>query len=114
MPLRPFSAVIENVSPLVNAGRYPVKRIVGERLVISADVFKDGHDVISVVLKWRHAGAKEWHETAMECVDPWCKDHWRGECSFTEVGANEFTIEAWGDFWKSWQHEWHAKFDARQ
>jgi ferric-dicitrate binding protein FerR (iron transport regulator) len=66
------------------------------------------------VLKWRHAGGKDWHETAMECVDAWNKDHWRGECSFTEVGANEFTIEAWGDFWKSWQHEWHAKFEARQ
>ena len=114
MNLRPSTAVIENVRPLVNGGRYPVKRIVGERLEIFADVFKDGHDVISVVLKWRRVGEKKWSEAAMECVDPWTGDHWKGACAFTEMGAHEFTIEAWGDLWKSWQHEWHAKFEAKQ
>jgi starch synthase (maltosyl-transferring) len=114
MLLRPVTVVIENVSPLVNGGRYPVKRVVGELLEISADIFKDGHDVVSAVLKWRKAGAKQWEETAMECVDPWNKDHWRAACAFTEIGAHEFTIEAWGDLWKSWQHEWHAKFAAQQ
>jgi starch synthase (maltosyl-transferring) len=114
MLLRPISVVIENVSPLLNGGRYPVKRLVGEPLVISADIFKDGHDVLSAVLKWRKLGAKAWQEAAMECVDPWNKDHWRGTCAFHENGAHEFTIEAWGDLWKSWQHEWHAKYEARQ
>ncbi len=114
MPLRPFSVVIENVGPLVNGGRYPVKRIGGERLTVWADIFKDGHDEVSAVLKWRRAGARKWNEAAMNCVDPWTKDHWRGECVFEDIGMHEFTIEAWGDFWKSWQHEWHMKFEARQ
>ena len=50
----------------------------------------------------------------MECVDQWNKDLWRGTCTFSEIGSHEFTIEAWGDLWKSWQHEWHLKYDARQ
>jgi starch synthase (maltosyl-transferring) len=114
MLLRPVTVVIENVAPLVTGGRYPVKRTVGEALEITADIFKEGHDVVSAVLKRRKAGAKQWLETPMTCVDPWNKDHWRGSCLFDEIGAHEFTIEAWGDLWKSWQHEWHAKYAALQ
>ena len=114
MKARPCTVVIENVSPLVDAGRYPVKRTVGERVEVRADIFKDGHDVLSAVLKWRTAGAKRWHETPMQCVDEWNKDHWRAEFTPLEMGPHEFTIEAWGDTWRSWLHEWHMKFEAQQ
>ncbi len=112
--MRPFTAVIENVGPLIDGGRHALKRLPGERVAVSADVFKDGHDVISVVLKWRQAGTDTWQEKAMDCDDPWTGDHWRGEFVATEIGAHEWTIEAWGDLWKSWQHEWHAKYAAKQ
>ncbi len=108
------TVMIENVSPLVNGGRYPVKRLTGERLEIFADIFKDGHDVMSAALKWRPLGAAEWSEAAMNRADAWSQDRWRGECVFPEIGAHEVTIEAWGDLWKSWQHEFHTKFAAAQ
>ena len=114
MKTRPCTVVIENVSPLVDGGRYPIKRVVGENTEVRADIFKEGHDVMSAVLKWRKTGAKHWHETAMECLDPWTRDLWRGAFTVLEMGAHEFTIEAWGDTWKSWQHEWDLKFGARQ
>ena len=50
---RPPPVIIEAVSPLIEGGRYPVKRAVGEDVTVEADVFKDGHDVVSAVLKWR-------------------------------------------------------------
>ncbi len=106
--------VIENVSPLVDGGRYPVKRLLGERLEVWADIFKDGHDVVSAVLKWRAAGAAAWHEAAMTRPEAWSADRWRGECAFSEIGAHEVTVEAWGDLWKSWQHEFHMKFAAAE
>ena len=53
----PPTVVIENVSPLIECGRYPVKRAIGEDLTVEADVFKDGHDVVVALLKWRVAGA---------------------------------------------------------
>ena len=109
MNIRPFSAVIENIRPLVDGGRYPVKRVVGERLVIEADVFKEGHDVLSAVLKWRKLGDAAWREVSM--VASW-DDRWSAECVFDEPGAHEFTIEAWGNVWMSWQHEFEAKYNA--
>jgi starch synthase (maltosyl-transferring) len=114
MSLRAPTVVIENVRPLVDGGRYPVKRAVGEDLTVHADIFKDGHDVVLAVLKWRRTGAEKWHETPMKCVDPWTKDHWSGTCGFFDVGAHELTIEAWGDTFRSWQHEFATKFAAHE
>jgi len=50
------TAVIENLSPLIDGGRYPIKRIVGDDLAVEADIFKDGHDIVAAALKWRLMG----------------------------------------------------------
>ncbi len=103
------TAVIENLQPLVDGGRYPVKRVVGEDLVVDADVFKDGHDVVAAILKWRVIGEPRWHETAMTHVD---NDRWRGACTLYHNAIYEYTVEAWTDTFRGWQHEFGAKFDA--
>ncbi|MBA3273057.1 MAG: DUF3416 domain-containing protein, partial [Chthoniobacterales bacterium] len=108
--LRAFpSAVIENLQPLVDGGRYPVKRVVGEDLAVEADVFKDGHDVVAAVLKWRALGEPAWHETNMVHVE---NDRWRGVCTLYENTTYEYTVEAWADTFSGWQHEFAAKFKA--
>ncbi|MBV8900093.1 MAG: DUF3416 domain-containing protein, partial [Verrucomicrobia bacterium] len=52
----PPTVVIENIQPSIEGGRYPVKRVAGESLMISADILKEGHDVTAAVLKWRPQG----------------------------------------------------------
>src|SRR5213592_1082191 len=107
--LRAFpSAVIENLQPLVDGGRYPIKRIVGEDLVVEADIFKDGHDVVAAILKWR-VGKREWRETPMTFVD---NDRWRGVCTLYDEAIHEYTVEAWTDTFRSWQSEFAKKFDC--
>src|SRR6266436_2331422 len=103
------SAVIENLRPLIDGGRYPIKRIAGDDLAVEADVFKDGHDVVAAALKWRLVGEPRWHETAMSFVD---NDRWRGICSLNAVGLYEFTVEAWTDTFRSWRDEFTKKFTA--
>ena len=110
---RPPTVVIENVSPLIDGGRYPIKRCVGEDLTVEADIFKDGHDLVSAVLKWRKQGSPSWLETAMKLI-PGAQDRWRATCSFFEKSFYEVTIEGWGDTFLTWQHEFRAKFAARQ
>ena len=103
------SAIIENVQPLVDGGRYPVKRVIGEDLVVEADIFRDGHDVVAAVLKWRILGQHRWHETPMSFVD---NDRWRGVCTFYETGTYEYTSEAWTDTFTGWQREFAKKFQG--
>ncbi len=111
---RPPSVVIEALSPLIEGGRYPIKRAIGEDIVVEADVFKDGHDVVSALLKWRKKGQTRWFETPMQCIDPFNKDRWSGVFSVFENAIYEYTIEAWGDYFRSWQHEFQVKFEAGQ
>ncbi len=108
--LRAFPAVvIENIQPLIDGGRYPVKRVLGEDLVVEADVFKDGHDVVAAILKWRVVGESHWHETSMTYMD---NDRWRGACTLYEIATHEYTVEAWTDTFRGWRHEFTTKFDA--
>jgi starch synthase (maltosyl-transferring) len=108
--LRAFpTAVIENLQPLIDGGRFPVKRVIGEDLVVEADIFKDGHDVVAAALKWRILGEIRWHETPMTFVD---NDRWRGICVFYENATYEYTVEAWTDAFSAWQNEFSTKFKA--
>ena len=65
--------VIENISPQVDCGKFPAKRVVGESVIVEADVFTDGHDVVSCVLLYRAEGAAGWEEIAMS---PLHNDRW--------------------------------------
>ena len=103
------SVVIENLQPLIDGGRYPIKRIVGEDLIVEADIFKDGHDVVAAILKWRVLGKRAWRETPMNFVD---NDRWRGICTLYDEDIHEYTVEAWTDDFRSWQAEFAKKFEA--
>src|ERR1700757_3114794 len=109
MPRAFPSIIIENVQPLIDRGRCPVKRIIGEDLVVEADIFKDGHDVVAAVLKWRVAGKPAWRKTPMIFVD---NDRWRGVCTLYDEDIHEYTIEAWTDTFRSWQQEFIKKFEG--
>ena len=108
--LRAFPAVvIENLQPLVNGGRYPIKRVVGEDVVVEADVFKDGHDAVAALLKWRLVGEQRWNETPMALFE---NDRWRGAFTIYEASVHEYTVEAWIDTFGAWRHEFATKFAA--
>jgi starch synthase (maltosyl-transferring) len=101
--------VIENIEPCIDGGRYPVKRIVGQELKVSADLFEDGHDQISVLLKWRKTGDPDWHQTPMAPTE---NDRWEATCLFIENAQHEYTVEAWEDPFKSWRVEYAKKYGA--
>ena len=96
------SVVIENLWPLIEGGRYPIKRIPGEEVSVFADIFKEGHDVVRAVVKWRALGEKKWKESPMTMIE---EDRWNGRFPAGPVGFTEFTIEAWNDDFSSWVEE---------
>ena len=105
------TVTIERVTPLVDGGRYPVKRAVEQDMTVEADIYMAGHDVVSAVLKWRVRGKPRWSETAMKAI-PNGQDRWRGVLSVFENAEYEFTIEAWMDAFRSWQLEFRKKFEG--
>ena len=101
------TVVIDEIYPSIEGGRYPVKRVVNEPLAVSADIFKDGHDVITAMLKWRKAGSRRWFETLMKQGD---NDRWHGECKFPTAGRWEMVIEAWPDGYRAWKKAFLARW----
>ena len=103
--------VIDRVSPELNAGRYPIKRVPGEKVVVEADLFADGHDALSAVLKYRNEKGAAWIETPME---PLGNDLWQAEFAVTELGFYHYTVEAWVDHFKSWRGDLQKRVKAGQ
>lgn len=108
--------VIEGVSPEVDAGRFAIKRSIGEQLTVEADVFADGHDKLAAVVRYRYAGPETavddgWHEAPMQFVD---NDRWRGSFEVAAVGWYEYTVEGWVDEFASWRHAMEARVKAGQ
>ncbi|MDB6117841.1 MAG: alpha,4-glucan:maltose-phosphate maltosyltransferase [Verrucomicrobiaceae bacterium] len=101
------TVVIDDIYPSLEGGRYPIKRVVDEPLTVTADIFKDGHDVITAMLKWRKAGTRRWFESPMKLLE---NDRWQGECSFPATGRWEFLIEAWPDSYRAWKKAFLARW----
>src|SRR3989442_4538313 len=105
------SVVIEAVAPTVDGGRYPVKREVGAVVEITADVVKEGHEVLVASVLYRAPGDTAWREQPMRFVD---NDRWGGTVSLDTVGRWTFTIEALADPFRSWLADLAKRVDAGQ
>lgn len=103
------TVVIEKITPLIDGGRYPIKRTPGETIEFEADIFKDGHDLVTAMLRWRPRDEATWQETPMQ---PLVNDRWSGRCTFSDIGPWEVTIQAWGDLFRTWREEFEKKHHA--
>ncbi len=101
--------VIEGVAPAVDGGRFAVKRIVGDEVVIEADCFADGHDVVACAVRWWREGNDGVDEVPMSALG---NDRWRGSFVAPQVGRYRYTIVAWVDHFLSWRHDFQRRIDA--
>ncbi|MBR8405367.1 maltotransferase domain-containing protein [Burkholderia cenocepacia] len=89
---------IERVEPSVDGGRFAIKRVIGEPLVVSASIFTDGHAHLAAVLQWRGDGDDTWREVPFE-AEP--NDRWHARVMLDQLGRHEFRVVAWRDDWAS-------------
>jgi starch synthase (maltosyl-transferring) len=139
VPAPNLRVVIEGIHPEIDGGRFPIKRTPGERVVVQADIFADGHDVIAAVLRDRHVNlpagesegprgetrrvpegagsplpdAEPWRETPMTADAP-ASDRWTAHFEAGPVGWHEYAIVAWVDRFRSWQRDLELKAAAGQ
>ncbi len=103
--------VIEGLQPEIDGGKYPVKRTVGERVEVEADIHADGHEVLGAVLLYRPEQESAWREVVMR---PLVNDRWQGQFSVESLGAYFYTVQAWVDGFQSWSRDTAKKFEAGQ
>jgi starch synthase (maltosyl-transferring) len=94
--------VIDRVSPRVDHGEFPIKRIVGDTVVVEAVAYADGHDALACVLLHRREVDTEWTEAPME---PLVNDRWRAAFTVPEIGRYRYAVMAWVDHFATWSRD---------
>jgi starch synthase (maltosyl-transferring) len=91
------SICIERISPMLDGGRYPVKRVVGDELLVTADIFAEGHGLLDAALLLRVEGSGArgaWREAPMRLIE---NDRWSGSLRVERNARHRYAIEAWRD-----------------
>jgi len=107
----PERVVIRRVKPELECGRFAIKRVVGETVVVEADIFADGHDAIACAVRYRHENEEPWAEVSME---PLGNDHWRAEFPVEQLGNYIYAVTAWIDPFQSWYTNFLKRIAANQ
>jgi len=102
--------IIENVQPEIDGGLYPVKRTVGERVDVTADIFGDGHDHIRAEVLYKRVSGKDWHAVEMKHEG---NDYWSAFFYVTEKVPYTFTVRAWIDHFETWHDGFKKKANAQ-
>jgi len=111
----PARIQIQYPSPAVDGGRYPAKRCVGDSVAVSADIFRDGHDHLRAVARYRGPGDRRWQEAELKQIDAHLDGvRWAGEFDVDRQGRWEYTVEAWTDQFATWRDELDRKIAAGQ
>jgi starch synthase (maltosyl-transferring) len=106
----PPRVILEGVRPEIDGGHYPARATVGERIVVEADIYADGHDSLAADLLYR-VGSGTWKRLAMR---PLVNDRWQVMLPAAQMGTYSFTIEAWVDHFGTWRNGLQKKSEAGQ
>ena len=103
--------IIENVLPQLDGGAFFIKRIIGQNVDVSANVFGDGHDIIACCVKYKHENEKKWQEVRLS---PTGNDEWNATFKAEKQGYYSYFIEGWVDYALNWQHGTERKIQDNQ
>jgi starch synthase (maltosyl-transferring) len=97
----PAFAVVENVTPCIDGGRFPAKRVVGETVEVNASCFAHGHELVACVVRYRGPGGP-WTEAPMVSLG---NDRWSGAFEVDRIGRWEYEVICWVDHLTHWRDE---------
>lgn len=103
--------VIENVHPEIDHGAFFIKRVPGEKVTVTADIFGDGHDHIRAALLYRHESQKRWTEVFMT---PLANDEWEATFTVEQKGMYHYKVAGWMDHLLHWYEGFLKKQEAGQ
>jgi starch synthase (maltosyl-transferring) len=107
--LKEGDIVIEAIRPQIDGGRFRAKAVVGDRAQISADIFKDGPDLLQAAIRYRGPDETKWSTAPMALAE---NDRWTGAFYPDQVGRWSYAIEAWTDHFGTWRRLFIKKVEV--
>jgi starch synthase (maltosyl-transferring) len=103
--------LVQDVTPQVDGGRHAAKAVVGDDVVVGADILREGHDKLAAVIRYRGPSDRSWREAPL-ILD--VNDRWYGSFHVDAMGAWRYTVSAWTDHYASWLDGLQKKHAAGQ
>jgi starch synthase (maltosyl-transferring) len=103
--------IIENMQPEIDGGRFPIRRAIGEQVLVTASVFADSHDRLAAELLYRRQGHEQWQVQRMTAL---VNDVWQADFRVTTTGSFEYMVRGWIDRFRSWLGGLEKKHAAGQ
>lgn len=103
--------VIDAIQPMLDCGKFFIKRVLGETVAVSADILPDGHDIMQAEVMYKPAASRKW---SVERMRPLGNDRWEASFTVSRQGFYQYKIRAWVDYALNWQHGIEAKLEDGQ
>ena len=103
--------IIENILPQLDNGDFFVKRIIGQEVIVTADIISDGHDVMEAAIQFKYEKDKKWTETRMISIP---NDSYTAKFTVNKQGNYSYYIESWIDYALNWQYGIGKKIQDNQ
>jgi len=100
---------IDRVGPEVDGGRFAVKRIIGDTVLVEADIVCDGHDELDCRLHVRHGETGQWTVVPLGCVG---NDAWRASFTVDRLGSWHYFLTARVDPFATWLRDLGRREEA--
>ncbi|HEQ72114.1 MAG TPA: DUF3416 domain-containing protein, partial [Spirochaetia bacterium] len=100
--------IIDNVTPEIDGGRFPARRIIGETMTVTADIFAEGQHEVRAFLLHRKEKSKTWRKTPMRLISG---DRWEASFMVDQAARYQYTIQAWISDFLTWRKGYEKKFD---
>ena len=101
--------VVEGVRPEIDCGAFPVKRIIGDSVIVQADIFTDGHDSVAGEILYRYEREEAWQRSPMRLAGT---DRWQGSFLASKLGKYQYTVEGWIDRFGTWRNAMIKRVDS--
>jgi len=102
--------IVEEITPQIDAGRYPVGRTVGDEVVVAAAIFGDGHDHVAARLLYRPDAEKRWRTAPMRAT---VNELWMGSFPVDKPGLWKYGIQGWIDHFDTWVSDTKKRIAAQ-
>lgn len=111
--LQPSPIRISRITPNIDCASTPIKRIVGDTVVVSAEIVATSPLVVGAAIRYRAAGGRNWEREPL-VLESEGLDLYAGNFEVDGLGQWRYGIEAWVDYAETWRRELRRRRDGNQ
>ena len=101
--------VLTGLTPQTDGGRWPVRRFLGDEMIVQADLITEGHECIAAELLVRH---KQDEKETVHRMALRYNDEYLASWTLDRLGTWFFRVRAWADPFTTWRDRFARRVES--